>query len=190
MVKGIVEKNGSLIPSRSEKRNENIKWNVTWKNLKMFKGITAEEKMFGWKVTQDMVAVGRRIHRKVDKRCLRNIPSKGECQIIPDLTHHLAECEAVKNGFEAIKEIVENMLEKKVETKNIILLNFKHRKRKRLKLVLWFVVKSLYLIHLQKFFNKDQLLCEIRKEVDWNLKNMRIIGALDDMKLLRLKLAK
>ena len=190
MVKGIVEKNGSLIPSRSEKRNENIKWNVTWKNLKMLKGITAEEKMFGWKVTQDMVAVGSRIHRKVDKRCLRNIPSKGECQIIPDLTHHLAECEAVKNGFEAIKEIVENMLEKKVETKNIILLNFNHRKRKRLKLVLWFVVKSLYLIHLQKFFNKDQLLCEIRKEVDWNLKNMRIIGALDDMQLLRLKLAK
>ena len=43
-LKGVIEKNYSLIPSRNEKRNENIKWSVTWKNLKLTKGITAEEK--------------------------------------------------------------------------------------------------------------------------------------------------
>ena len=188
-LKGVIEKNYSLIPSRNEKRNENIKWSVTWKNLKLTKGITAEEKNFAWKVTQDMVAIGKRIHRKVEKRCLRKISNDRQCQIIPDLNHYFVECEAVKNGFKGIKEIVESMLGKSVGEKNLILLNFTHRKRKRLKLVLWFVVKCLYLIHTMKFFNKDQIFYEIIKEIDWNLKFMNVMGALDDMQILRQKLA-
>ena len=187
-VREIVEKNGSLIPSRNEKRNENIKWKVTWKNLNLVKGITAEEKTFSWKMTQDMLAVGKRIHRNVEKRCLRKMMNDYECQVIPDIMHHIADCEAVRDVFREIKEIAESMLDKKLETKQIVLLNFTHRKRKRLKLVLWFVVKCLYLIHTQKFFNGDQMFYKILKEIDWNLKFMKMVGALDDMQMLRNKL--
>ena len=187
-VREIVEKNGSLIPSRNEKRNENIKWKVTWKNLNLVKGITAEEKTFSWKMTQDMLAVGKRIHRNVEKRCLRKMMNDYECQVIPDIMHHIADCEAVRDVFREIKEIAESMLDKKLETQQIVLLNFTHRKRKRLKLVLWFVVKCLYLIHTQKFFNGDQMFYKILKEIDWNLKFMKMVGALDDMQMLRNKL--
>ena len=188
LLKEVVEKNGSLIPSRNEKRNENIKWKVTWKNLKIIKGLTAEEKIFSWKMTQDMLPVGKRIHRKVDKRCLRKMMNDDECQVIPDIIHHIAECEAVADTFREIKVIAESMLDKTLETRHIILLNFTHRQRKRLKLVLWFVVKCLYLIHTEKFFNGNQMFFKILKELDWNIKFMKIVGALDDMQVLRNKL--
>ena len=29
---------------------------------------------------------------------------------------------------------------------------------------------------------------ELRKEIDWNLKNMKLVGGLDDMQILRQKL--
>ena len=130
-VREIVEKNGSSIPSRNEKRNENIKWKVTWKNLNLVKGITAEEKTFSWKMAQDVLAVGKRIHRNVEKRCLRKMMNDYECQVIPDIMHHIADCEAVRDVFREIKEIAESMLDKKLETKQIVLLNFTHRERKR-----------------------------------------------------------
>ena len=93
----ILEKNGSLIPSRNEKKTNNVKWNISWKNLKMLKGVNAEEKEFIWKVIQDMVPVGRRIHRcNVEKRCLKRLTSGQECQEIPDLSHALFECESME----------------------------------------------------------------------------------------------
>ena len=66
----------------------NVKWNISWKNLKILSGVNAEEKEFVWKVIQDMVPVGRRIHKKnVERRCLKVLPSGNECQVIPDLRH-------------------------------------------------------------------------------------------------------
>ena len=188
LMKNILEKNGSLIPSRNEKKTENIKWNVTWKNMKLLKGITPEEKDFAWKVTQDMVAVGKRIHRNVDKRCLNKLSRDEECQVIPDIYHALMECESIKNTFQEIKTIVEGFLDRKVGSKNLIFLDFSHRQKKRLKLALWFVVKSLYLLHVQKCFNKHQLFEEIRKTLDWNISMMKLIGSLDDMVILKQRL--
>lgn len=188
LIEKVIKKNGSLIPSRNEKRIENIKWKVTWNNLKIGKRLTPEEKEFGWKVTQDMVAVGIRIHRNVDKRCLRKLKNGMECQVIPNLVHVLGECEGSEDIFYAIKGIVEDMLEKKIKEQELICLDITHRKRKRIILIVWFVIKSLYLLYTNKFFNKEQVLYELRKELDWNIKNMKLVGGLDDMQILRQKL--
>ena len=58
-----VKKNGSLIPSRNEKRTRGVKWKVTWRNLTLLRNVNPYEKCFGWKMTQDLVEVGARLHR-------------------------------------------------------------------------------------------------------------------------------
>ena len=45
---------------------------------------------------------------------------------------------------------------------------------------LWFAVKMLYMI-FKKMFNKQQLLHEIVKELEWNLKLSRKIGSQGEM---------
>ena len=68
LLEQVVSKNGSLIPSREEKRC-NIRWKAAWKNMNLLKEITPEEKMFAWKLCQDLLTVGARIHKK---RCMEN----------------------------------------------------------------------------------------------------------------------
>ena len=46
MMKKVLYKNESLIPSRNEKRQDGIKWSLAWKNMVLVKGINAEEKCF------------------------------------------------------------------------------------------------------------------------------------------------
>ena len=70
---GTCFKNGSVIPSREEKRSKGVKWKNAWLNLKTTKKISAPEKYFQWQVQQDMLPVGKRIHRHgAEKRCLKN----------------------------------------------------------------------------------------------------------------------
>ena len=71
----LIFKNGYLVPSRNEKK-EGTKWSLVWKNLKILKGLSAEEKCFAWKLTQDMLPVGVRIHRRnLERRCLAELPT-------------------------------------------------------------------------------------------------------------------
>ena len=39
-------------------------------------------------------------------------------------------------------------------------------------------------MHVKKIFNKSQLIAEMRKALTWNVDLMRVIGSLDEMKLL------
>ena len=189
LMQDVLLKNGSVIPSRSEKKIENIKWRVVWNNLKILQRVSPEEKEFAWKVTQDMVAVGKRIHRRnTERRCLKKLTNGEECQYIPDLFHALMDCEGINDTFKEVTIIVEGLLDREIEGKDIIMLNFNHRNKKRLKLIIWFVVKSLYGMHIKKLFNKRQLFNEIWKELDWNVSLMKRIGAIDVMILLKDKL--
>ena len=126
--------------------------------------------------------------RNAEKRCLKKLPSGEDCEVIPDLFHALMDCEGINDTFKEVTVIVEGMLDRKIEGKDIIMLNFNHRNKKRLKLIIWFVVKSLYGMHIKKLFNKRQLFNEIWKELDWNVSLMKRIGALDVMILLKDKL--
>ena len=72
LMEKVIQKNGSLIPSRNEKKTNGIKWKVVWKNQSLLKGVTAEEKCFAWKMSQDMLEVGNRIHRKNAKEHVKD----------------------------------------------------------------------------------------------------------------------
>ena len=80
LIKETIEKYGSLIQSRNEERQVGIRWRHVWKNLRNTNGINAVEKDSAWKLTQDMLPIGRRIHRiNVEKRCLNTI-REGYCE--------------------------------------------------------------------------------------------------------------
>ena len=60
----------------------------------MLKGVTAEEKCFAWKIAQDMLEVGNRIHRKNANRNCQRVKANGEkCDEIEDVYHCVSQCE-------------------------------------------------------------------------------------------------
>ena len=66
----------------------NVKWGDVWKNISLLKGLTAEEKCFVWIVTQDMLAVGNKIHRpNPEMRCLAVFVNGEVCVEIQGLEH-------------------------------------------------------------------------------------------------------
>ena len=67
----IICRNNSIIPSRSEKRVNGIKWSVAWENFRWLKGMDSEELTFAWKLQQDLLPIGSRLHRQnAERRCL------------------------------------------------------------------------------------------------------------------------
>ena len=63
----------------------------------------------------------------------------------------------------------------------LIHLGFNHRDKFKLMCGIWFAVKMLYYIFIKKMFNKQQLLHEIIKELEWNLNLTRKIGSQGEM---------
>jgi hypothetical protein len=51
--------------------------------------------------------------------------------------------------------------------------------------VKWFAIKMMYSVYLRNSLNKEQLLKDMIKELDWNLKLNRKIGSAGEM--LKLK---
>ena len=182
MMKKVLYKNESLIPSRNEKRHDGIKWSLAWKNMVLVKGINAEEKCFVWKCVQDMVAVGSRIHRKnAEKRCLRLKSDGTQCLTLDTLKHFLAECEMVKNIFRGLQSILKESLDKEIKINEIICFSYNHRNKKRLKMALWVATMVLYGIFIKKSLNKEQILRELVKKVDWNVSMQIYIGSYSEM---------
>ena len=74
LIEEVTHRNLSLIPSINEKKSPNVKWGVVFKNIKLLKGLNADVKCFVWKITQDLLPVGCRIHRRnAERRCLTQI---------------------------------------------------------------------------------------------------------------------
>ena len=91
----------------------------------------------------------------------------------------------MKYIFGDMKSICEEVLESRLENKNFMYLDINQRKKSKLKIVLWFVVKFLYAAHMKRIFNKKQLYMEILKELEWNIIQMRRIGSLNEMRDLK-----
>ena len=181
-------RNGSLIPSRNEKRLMGVKWSLVRKNLSQLKGLNAEERCFAWKVTQDMLAVGTRIHRNnAEKRCLAVLET-GLCQTEQTLLHCFQLCPAICDVNDAILRILGKFLGRVVTAKQLISLSFNHRNKRKLKCAVWFAVKIMYLIFQERSLNKSQFLMSVIKEIDWNLKMCRKIGSQAEMTQLKLSI--
>ena len=164
LLQGIIYKNGSLLPSRNEKRTKNVKWSVVFKNLAKMKGVTAEERAFAWKVSQDMLPVGTRLHRKnVERRCMLEMENNVVCLEVQSLEHLFIKCQGVTGVTKSITNILEQFLGQKVEN-DLIYFSFNHRNKKKLVWAIWFSVKAMYRIYQNKYLNRVQLLAYIIKE--------------------------
>ena len=131
LLKNIVYKNGSVIPSRREKRSQNVKWSLVWENLQSLKGLTPEEKCFTWKVSQDMLPVGSRIHRKnAERRCMSVLENGQNCIENENLEHRFQKCEKVRGVYNKMVEILETFLGQEVVFYRLIHFAINHRNKK------------------------------------------------------------
>ena len=120
-----------------------------------------------------------------DRRCKEELPGN-ICQEIQTRHHLFIGCESVKDSFALCKLILRDILKKDISNNEVIFFSFNHRSKSKLKCAIWFAVKALYSIYQYGIRNKDQLLREIIKEIEWNLKMNRKVGSwIDfiDMKL-------
>ena len=76
-------------------------------------------------------------------------------------------------------------LEKDVTFVEVIHLAFSHRNEKKLRIAVWFAVKWLYKMWISKNDNKVQLMMEMLKEIDWNIKMKRFSRAHAELSELR-----
>ena len=186
MIKEVTHRNGSLIPSRREKKVQNIKWGLVHKNVKLLSGITADERCFAWKVTQDMLPVGSRIFRKnAERRCLANLSNDNTCQEVQDLKHAFKDCDQVVDGHNMIVQVLNRFTERNISYDLLVHLAFNHRRKPKLKCAIWFAVKCMYNLFIKKMFNKEQIIREMVKEIDWNLRLNRKVGSSAEMMKLK-----
>ena len=86
------------------------------------------------------------------------------------LEHLFHTCESVTDLFDGLSLVLNNYLERPVLYKDIVHFSFNHRNKKKLNCALWFAVKVLYRIYQNKSRNKAQVLREVVKDIDWNLR--------------------
>ena len=164
-----------------------MKWKVAWKNLQQTKGLTAQEKYFQWQVQQDMLATGDRLHRPgAEKRCLSVIENDSICTQINNRQHVLLSCPCPPVRENIVKVILSDYLDRIISDGEILHFSFNHRSKKRLRVAVWFAVKMLFWIYCKKCFNKVQLLDEMLKEIQWNLKMTNVLGSLSEVVALKM----
>ena len=126
---------------------------------------------------QDMLPVGSRIHRlNAERRCLKELENGELCQDVQTLEHLFYTCGSVTDLFNELSLVLNNYLERPILYKDIVHFSFNHRNKKRLTCALWFAVKVLYRIYQNKSLNKAQVLREVVKDIDWNLRMNRNSG--------------
>ena len=107
LINHTISRNGSLIPSRNEKNRRGVKWKNAWKNLILLRGLTPTEVCFAWKLTQDMVEVGRRKHRNgAVRNCSRRKTDGRLCNKLDTLEHCIFECDVVREQSRGILGIL------------------------------------------------------------------------------------
>ena len=178
-------RNGSLIPSREEKRAK-VKWKAAWSNLQLVKAVTAQEKFFMFQVQQDILPVGSRMHRPgAEKRCLAMLDNNRVCLQHNDRLHAMLTCQRHPVKDRSIISILSEFLGRPVTDIEVIHFSFNHRNKNRLRVPVWFAVKTLYFLYLNKCENNIQLMDEIRKEIDWNLKMKKGLGPQSEVLALK-----
>ena len=150
------------------------------------KGLIAEEKCFAWKVQQDMLRVGSRIHRQnAERRCMISLDGGQICSEMQTLEHLFRTCDSVVGVYEQLTIILNNFLERQVSYNEIIHFSFNHRNKKKLICALWFAVKVMFIIFHNKCRNKSQILRDIIKEIEWNIDMNRKLGSVVEIMLLK-----
>ena len=177
LLENVTMKNNSLIPSRREKRLRGIPWKATWRNMGLLRGLDPQETSFAWKLSQDLVEVGQRMHRRgANKQCLRLLNDGSECRQLESLEHRIFFCSSVVECGWEVKNIISTFIDREVNETEMLCLSFKTRRRDFLQVALWVAVKGMYAIHMNSCPKKDELTEQILVDMNWNLQN-HVIGS-------------
>ena len=85
----------------------------------------------------------------------------------------------------SILSILSEFLGRPITDIEVIHFSFNHRNKKRLGVAVWFAVKMLHFLYLNKFENNTQLLDEMQKEIEWNLKMKKGLGSQSEVVALK-----
>ena len=94
-------------------------------------------------------------------------------------------CESVGDVYENLSLILNVYLERAVEFKDIVHFSFNHRNKKKLNCALWFAVKVMFQVFQNKSRNRAQILRDVVKEIDWNIRMNRKLGSLGEILFLK-----
>ena len=102
-----------------------------FKNFKLLSGITAEERCFAWKLSQDMLAVGKRIFRRnAERRCLAILADGSLCEEIQDHDHAFKNYGSVVETYDndMIIQVLNRLTERNISSDLLLHLAFNHSK--------------------------------------------------------------
>ena len=121
-------------------------------------------------MTQDLLDVGQRKHRKgAKKECPMVLEGGGICNELESLDHRLFLCNSVENIASIIKKVIFELIGSELDIKNILALNFKYRRKATLKITLWFIIKALFRVFNGN--NRKEVLAGIISDIQWCLEN-------------------
>ena len=174
----------SWIPSRSEKKNPEIKWKMAWKNNNSVRQVSPLIKQFAWDCVQDMVVVGQRKHRaNQNKNCETLVEDDSGnvevCGRLESLRHALIYCPASTSKFEWTKKILTNFLGRNIQDDEVIFMSFNHRNKKKLKLGIWFNINCLYYIYCNRPVGIREMSENMKKFMFWHVTLERWIANRD-----------
>ena len=139
-----------------------------------------------FQVQQDILPVGSRMHRPgAEKRCLTVLENNRVCLEHNDRLHAMLTCQRYPVKDRSIISILSDFLGRPVTDNEVIHFSFNHRNKMRLRVAVWFAVKILYFLYLNKCENNTQLLDEMQKEIEWNLKMKKGLGSQSEVVALK-----
>ena len=146
-----------LVPSRAEKNEVWVRWDQSKKNMGNIKGLTVEEREFGWRMTQDMLKIGARKHwgdplrrKECRVRWRDELGENQRCQQEEDRRHVFESCAYSRNKLVELKKIMERLIQTKVSTTSILHLDFFCANTEKLRAAIRLVLVSLRRVYLYR----------------------------------------
>ena len=172
------------IKSRTEKKELWVRWDQTRKNMEIARGLNIQEKEFMWKLVNDMLRIGDRVHWGGDPntrdKC-KMISSDGsgnmkKCGEKENRRHVFDGCFYSRNKNRAIKEVLEEMTSREVSTTALIHIDIEHQSQKKRKEAVLFTVRAMRRIYLYREESLEDFKREVQrsfgKRNDDNITNM------------------
>ena len=121
----------------------------------------------------------------MNRDCQRSTGNGRYCGLFETLEHRLVLCPVVQTCSEAVLRVVEWIVGRDVDRKELLYLNISIRWKSTLTLGLWFLVKLLFCMFNGRMVDIRSVFGVIVSEIDWNLENDIVIGSREEMRNLR-----
>ena len=157
--------------SRTEKKEVWVRWDQTGKNMEIARGLNIQEKEFMWKLINDMLKIGDRLHwggdpNTRDKCKMITCDERGnmkKCGENEDRRHVFDGCSYSRNKNIAIKKVIEEMTRREVSTTAIIHIDIEHQNQKKRREAILFTVRAMRRMYLYREESLEEFKREVRR---------------------------